>query len=401
MGAGKEMNPGWTVCVGGVLSAAALVALMWQWAVARRFPLGTRRDAAVGGQPSMVVLKPLRGVDTGLRGALETWLEQGYAGEFEVLFGVSDEGDPAAGLVKELLARGSDRGRGRLVICPEDLGANRKVSTLIQLARQARGEIWVVSDGDVAAPRDLLTQLAAHLGEPGVGLVNCLYRFASPRNAAMQCEAAAVNIDFWSQVLQSRSLGQMDYALGAVMAIRRDWLGRAGGFEAVADHLADDFQLGNRITRAGGRIVLCPVVVDCWEALRGWREVWDHQVRWARTIRVSRPVPWFCSLLSNATLWPVGWVAGAGFGGWLGWEAGWCGGWLAAVGAGLVLGLRGVQAWDLQRRFVPEVGWRVPVWMVWVKDGLAVLTWLASFLGNTVKWRGRTYRVDREGRLRA
>src|ERR1035437_635368 len=115
----------------------------------------------------------------------------------------------------------------------------------------------------------------------------------------MQWEAIAINADFWSQVLQSRSLKPLDFALGAVMATRRRQLEEIGGFAPLVDCLADDYQLGNRIARRGHPIALSPVVVECWSAPMGWAAVWKHQLRWARTIRVCQPAPYFFSLLSN------------------------------------------------------------------------------------------------------
>ena len=156
---------------------------------------------------------------------------------------------------------------------------------------------------------DFLQNLVDPFREPEVGLVNCFYRLANPATVAMRWEAIAINADFWSQVLQGRTMQPLDFALGAVMATRREALEEIGGFGALADYLADDFQLGNRIVRhAGKTIALCPVVVDCFSPPMNWREVWAHQLRWARTIRVCKPLPYALSILSNATLWPLLWV---------------------------------------------------------------------------------------------
>ena len=124
----------------------------------------------------------------------------------------------------------------------------------------------------------------------------------------MRCEAIAINADFWSQVLQAASLKPLDFALGAVMLTRRKLLAEIGGFTVLANCLADDYQLGHRIAQNGHRIALCPVVVECWHPPMNWYGVWKHQLRWARTIRVCQPVPYFFSILSNATLWPLLWL---------------------------------------------------------------------------------------------
>ena len=221
---------------------------------------------------------------------------------------------------------------------------------------------------------------------PAIGLVNCFYRLANPTTLAMQWEAIAINADFWSQVLQSRSLKPMDFALGAVMATRRQQLQEIGGFAALADCLADDYQLGNRIARRGYTIALSPVVVECWSAPMGWAAVWKHQLRWARTIRVCQPVPYFFSLLSNATLWPLLWLIVKP-------AAPVCACalccWLVRI---IDRAEPGTKIDQGRTRFAQ--GWLVPA-----KDLLQAAIWLLAFLGNRVEWRGRQMRLRRDGTL--
>src|SRR6185503_15343003 len=111
-------------------------------------------------------------------------------------------------------------------------------------------------------------------------------------------EEFAINCDFWSQVLQARSLKPLDFALGAVMITTQTRLRQIGAFPSLVDYLADDYQLGNQIAKAGGEIVICPIVVDCRSASMTLREVWSHHLRWARTIRVSQLIPYFLSILN-------------------------------------------------------------------------------------------------------
>jgi ceramide glucosyltransferase len=201
----------------------------------------------------------------------------------------------------------------------------------------------------------------------------------------MRWEAIAINADFWSQVLQSRSLQPLDFALGAVMVLRREQLAEIGGFHALADFLADDYQLGQRIARRGYRIELCPVVVECWSPRMSWGEVWRHQLRWARTIRVCQPVPYFFSVLSNATLWPLLWL-------------------LAHPSlkvlelslvfvAGRIISARFLQKW--LTRTTRDFDW----WLVPVKDVLQTAIWALAFAGNHIEWRGEHYRLQRDGTL--
>ena len=141
----------------------------------------------------------------------------------------------------------------------------------------------------------------------------------------MRWEAIAINADFWSSVLQAQSLKKVDFALGAVMALRVTQLREIGGFAMLADYLADDYQLGQQIARLGRRIVFSSVVVDCHESPMNWAQAWAHQVRWARTVRFCQPLLFFFSIVDNATFWPLLWLAAS----WL-WRS-------AATGRGLLV----------------------------------------------------------------
>jgi len=100
-------------------------------------------------------------------------------------------------------------------------------------------------------------------------------------NFGMRWEAFAINADFWSQVLQARSLKPHDFAMGAVMAMKRAPLDAIGGFASLADYLADDYQLGNKIAHADKEIVIWPEVVECRSATQNWKDEWNYQIRWA------------------------------------------------------------------------------------------------------------------------
>jgi len=370
-----------------LFAALALLSLgltLWLWIVARRFPLH-QRLADKSFAPAVTLLKPLKGCDTETAACLRSWLAQDYLGPMQFLFGVAAADDAVCEVVRTLLAEFPQRD-AQLVVCPEALGANAKVSTLIQLERRARHEVIVISDADVRAPEDFLSNAVAALREEKVGLVNCFYQLANPATTAMRWEAVAINADFWSSVLQSRSLAPLDFALGAAMVTRRKQLAEIGGFAAIVSCLADDYQLGHRIARCGHRIELTPVVVECWSAPMDWRAVWRHQLRWARTIRVSKPVGYFFSIVTNAILWPVLWVVA--FPGFL------------SVGFLLVcLIARILTALHLQWKLTLSAAGDAAWWLVPVKDLLAAATWLLAFTGNRIEWRGDRYRLRRDGTL--
>jgi ceramide glucosyltransferase len=271
------------------------------------------------------------------------------------------------------------------VICPETHGANAKISTLIQLERQVTGQIVIVSDADVFAPPDLLCEIVQPLADTSIGLVNCFYRLINTANFGMRWEAFAINADFWSQVLQAKSLKPLDFAMGAVMALPKKTLDAVGGFSALADYLADDYQLGNRVARSGQRILISSVIVECHSATLRWKDVWLHQTRWARTIRVSQPVPYFFSKLSNATFWPLLWMS---------FDPG-----LRSLGFGaFCIAVRMAEAFYCERKMTGRVQIS-SLWMAPLKDLLQIAIWITAFTGNRITWRGRAFRVQRDGKL--
>ncbi len=394
------------------LTFLALLSLglgLWQWTVTWRFRLH-HRDEELAAAPPVTVLKPLKGCDPETAACLESWLKQTYPAPVQFLFGVASAQDPVGDLVRQLLTRYPEAD-AQLVVCPEPLGPNAKVSTLIQLEPLIKHETLVISDADVWVPTDLLRQVVSPLADSKVGLVNCFYQIANPANVAMRWEAIAVNADFWSQVLQARSLKPLDFALGAVMATTQTQLKPIGGFASLVDYLADDYQLGQRVAATGACIELCPVVVECRSVPMGWREVWSHQLRWARTIRACQPVPYFFSILSNGTIWPLAW-----------WAVGqtypfhWpnflqfqrasvevlsqpvAGSWLA-LGLGVCLLVRILTALHLEARLTRSSAHVRYFGLVPIKDLLQFLIWGLAFIGNRVVWRGERFQILAGGKL--
>jgi len=398
----------------GGLATIGFFLLIWQWLAARRFPLH-QRTAGTSYAPPVTLLKSLKGVDAATEDCLRSWFEQDYLGEVQILFGVASPSDPVCGIIEKLTREFPNRDV-QLGIFHKLSGANAKIAKLAELERLAKHDILVISDADVRVPKDFLASAVAPMSVPEVGLVNCFYRLANPSTIAMQWEAIAINADFWSQVLQSQSIKPLDFALGAVMFTRRSLVKEIGGFKSLADCLADDYQLGNRIAVLGHRIVLSPIVVECWDPPMTWRSVWTHQLRWARTIRVSQPVPYFFSILSNAGLWAcVYFIIGL-----FGMQAHQAGGWIADAtgsvdisgysatmiqGAGpLVLGgffilARIIIAQSLQNRLTRGAYNGLYFWLVPIKDVLQAAIWLCAFSGDKIEWRGQVYRLQRDGTL--
>jgi ceramide glucosyltransferase len=335
-------------------------------------------DAAPQALAPVSILKPVRGLDPHFREAIESHAAQDYP-EYEVLFGVADLSDPAVPEIRKLIA--DFPGRRIRLVHTSTAAPNGKVGTLIDLAKEARYSLLLVNDSDVWVPADYLRRIVGPLEDPSVGLVTCLYR-ASSDHWPGRCEAIGIATEFAPTVLLAPLFGVNEFGLGATLLFRAADLRAIGGFEALAGYVADDYQIGLRIARLGRRVVISKLAVETRLAGRSWGEVWRHQVRWARTIRVSRPGGYAGRVIANAGLWSlVGLASGA---------------WWAALPllvlrmvVGVVVGAGIVGSRDVLRRF-----YLMPFWDLF---GLAV--WFWGLAGSTVEWRGERLHLTRDGRI--
>ena len=205
-------------------------------------------------------MKPVKGLDHDTSACLASFINQDYPHR-QILFGVADPADPVFPVLRELQGKHPDLDI-QIINCPQELGLNPKVSTLRQLLPHADHELIVISDSDVRAKPDLLTRLAAALQQPGVGLATCLYRSGPVQTTGGALEALSISADFIPSVAMAHYVEGINFALGAVMALPRHILARIGGFPAIADYLADDYQLGYLVSQAGLQVHLLPYVVE-------------------------------------------------------------------------------------------------------------------------------------------
>ncbi len=157
---------GWAQAVAGVTTALAVAGMGYfvaAWLAAQVFLAGRRREFAAGAVtgfgpaalPGVSILKSLKGLDPGMLEAFRSHCRQIYAGEYELLFGVSSLDDPAVEAVRQLQAEFSEQAI-RLVECPLRLGSNGKISTLVQMVPHARLEFLLINDSDITVgPRYL------------------------------------------------------------------------------------------------------------------------------------------------------------------------------------------------------------------------------------------------------
>jgi ceramide glucosyltransferase len=380
----KENSPSTMILLLILLVAALVYQVLALLSLARFF----RKPPAapmLSGAPGITVFKPVKGLAGETRECLESFLTQDYP-DYQVLFGVADPRDPVWPLLEDL-RRGAPPGRVEVVLCPETLGHNPKVSTLIQLEPRARHDLLVVADGDVKVGPDFLGQVATALRDPALGLVSCPYRAGRSCSLGAVLEALTISADFIPSVAVAHYVEGIRFALGAAMGLTRTALSRLGGFAALGDYLADDYQLGWQIHQAGFEVKLLPYVVETVDPDLSFRDYLAHQLRWSRTYRVCRPGGYFAYGITHALVFSLALLPMSGLAPWaLG---------LAAATLALRLGLAWLSEVVFLRGPLP-----VPALLLLpLKDLLSFGLWLASFLGNEVVWKGRRFRLTREGRL--
>jgi len=356
--------------------AAAAYFLLAVWAALRWL---TRKQPQAGAGPRGIsILKPVHGRDPRFYDAIASHARQDHP-EFEILFGVSNPEDSALPDIRRLQREFPAVPIAVYTVATQ--AANAKAGVLAELARHARHPLLLVNDGDIRVAPGYLRAVAAPLDDPAVGLVTCLYR-AHAESWAARAEALGIATEFAPSVLVARLLGVAEFALGSTMAFRAEDLRAIGGFQAIEDYLADDYQLGRHISQLGRRIELSREVVETDLGGGSWRHTWRHQLRWSRTIRVSRPSGYFGYVVTHATLWAlVAFAAGA-------WTAG-----VAALGLRMIAGVA-TGAGVLGDRQV----WR-DFWMIPLRDLFGFAVWLGGLFGDEVEWRGQRLKLRRDGRI--
>ncbi len=322
------------------------------------------------------ILKPVRGRDDAFYEAIRSHALQDYPC-FEILFGVRDPADPALADIGRLIGEFPHIPIRIVSEAPET--PNGKVGMLIALAAQAAHPVLLVNDSDIAVEPDYLRRVLGPMTDPGVGVVTCLYR-ASGRNLPTRFEALGVATSFVPSLLVARTLGVAEFALGSTLAFRAEDLRRIGGFAVIADYLADDYQLGARISATGRRVVLADCAVETNLGAGSWQSVWHHQVRWSRTVRVSRGAGYAGSVITHAALWSL--VASAA---------------PSLHPAALLCYALRVTAALLASRIV---GQRSVAWyLLPFRDLFETAVWAAGLFGTTVHWRGRVLTLRADGRI--
>jgi ceramide glucosyltransferase len=373
------------IAVGSLSAAAAYAILAVVAAIVWRLP---RRRVALVTLPPVTILKPLCGAEPGLYANLRSFCRQDYP-QFQIVFGIADEADPACAVARQLQGEFPDTPID-VVIDSRVHGSNGKISNLINMLAAARHDLLVMADSDCTVGPDYLDRVTAPLQSPAVGLVTCLYRGMPARSIWSRIGAMYINEWYVPQVLLAWLFGHEGYVSGQTIALRRATLAAIGGFEALADHLAEDHQMGLRVRAQGLRVVLSPYLVLGEFHEQNLEAVTRHELRWMRTLRALAPrsMRWIFVTFSlplalvglsvAATRPPISTVAWVLF--------------LLTVAARLAVHL--VHRWHRDRSLLTDL------WLVPARDLLLCWVWWRSMFGSQVNWRGSEFVVKADGTMR-
>lgn len=366
------------------------IAALWS---ARSFV--RRRPSATVFAPGVSILKPVKGFDPGMYEAFASHCRQSYAGDYEILFGASNLEDPAVEAIHRLQAEFPEHSI-RLVLCPEKLGANGKISNIAQIAPHARYEYLVVNDSDILVSAYYLSRIMNEFGgdaekqhkKKPVGLVTAPYRGHAHRTIGSKMEALGIATDFFPGVLTALKLDkEIRFGLGSTLAVSKPALAAIGGFEPLVNTLADDYQIGLRIAQAGFAVSLSHEVVTTSVPAYTLGGFFDHQLRWARSIRDSRKLGYLGLAFTFVLPWAI----------------------LNALASGLSLESLALLSFACLARVTMALAIGVgllddrqvlrDLWLLPLRDLAALWIWVWSFAGNTVTWRGEVFHLE-EGNLK-
>jgi ceramide glucosyltransferase len=375
--------PGWRLLILVIAVAPLAYYATATFAALRFFGRERARKIALY-TPAASLLKPVHGVDFGSYENFASFCTQDYP-DYEILFGVGDASDPALPLIQRLMTEFPQR-RISLFVGAERIGANRKVNMLARLTREAQHDVLVLTDGDIRVSRNYLGEVLAPLADRSVGAVTALYQGIAERNLAAELEAVGAASDFFAGVLMADWMEGMTFGLGASIVTTREWVTKIGGFAAIADMLADDYELGHRIANVGGKVLLSREAVWTMYPAQTARGFWQHQLRWARTVRLCRPLSFAGLIFTHGLPWAV--LAAL-----IAPEP-----WIAAAYVIAYVVLRLTMAWTVGVWGIGDEVLRRKMFLVPVRDAIYFVVWLASFGSNRINWGGEEF-IIRQGRL--
>ena len=338
--------------------------------------------------PPVSILKPVRGVDCEAYENFASYCLLDYP-EYELIFAVADSSDPAVPVIEKLQTN-FQRCSIRLIKGAERIGANNKVNSLCRLVGEAKYDLVVMSDSDVRVDPDYLETVVRPFADPQVGAVTAFCRCITGGSVAADLGALGMHLDSAPSALVARMLeGKMQFAFGWTMATTKRRLSEIGGWQAMANHHSDDFELGNRIARRGYTVELMRKPVWMVFPKETIEQYFRHELRWSIGLKNVRPTAYRWLLLTHGLPWALLAAAVAARAGW---------GSVAAAHLIAYLSLRLGLAWTTGVWGLGDRGTTKRLWLVPLRDAITFIVWVCGFFSEKIMWRGLVYRV-KNGKL--
>jgi ceramide glucosyltransferase len=326
--------------------------------------------------PPVSLLVPLHGAEFDLEANLRAFALQDYP-ECQLVLGVARSDDGALAIAQRVVAALPDRNID--INVGEVTGArNPKIANVLSMMRLVRHKVLILADSDTRVTPTYVRSVTTPLRDPGVGVVTCLFAGVPNGTLSSKLGAMFMNEQFIPSVLVNRLFGPPRHCLGPTNAIRSEVLAEIGGFEALAPHLADDFMLGSFVAAGGSRIVISRYVVRTIVSDANLAALWDHELRWHRTIRGVQPAGYAGMFLTYPV--PLALLA-----------------FLLApqVETAAIVLVAAVARIALQR--VSARALRVTAasaWLVLPRDLFGIASWACGLAGRAVRWRGAQLHLE-------
>lgn len=368
-----------------ILTVAGLVYTMLAFLAARNYSRA-RRTPQPAEYPPVTILKPVKGADAGMYKDFASHCHQEYPGEYEIIFGVRRMEDDAVPIIQRLQAEFPNHAI-RLVVCPDQLGTNGKISTVVQMLPHANYDYLLINDSDIRVSpqylRKVMLQFFSNGSPRPVGMVTALYRGRSHKTIGSRLEALGISTDFMVGVLMARWLEKgINFGMGSTLAVTRKALDAIGGFEPLLDYLGDDYELGTRIAKAGFRVRLSREVVETSVPSYRFSKFFEHQLRWARNLRDARHAGYWGMLVTFGLPWALLNVVATGIS-------------LSSIALlSMMLLARVALALSVGVGLLEDRGVLRYLWLLPLRDCVALVLWFWSFADDHIEWRGERFLLN-------
>ncbi|MBW4643577.1 MAG: bacteriohopanetetrol glucosamine biosynthesis glycosyltransferase HpnI [Goleter apudmare HA4340-LM2] len=336
--------------------------------------------------PPISVLKPICGLDRDTEINLASFCQQDYP-QYQIIFAVRDRHDPVIEVIQKIIQQFPDVDV-QLVVSDHVIGTNLKVSNLANAVTAAKYEILLIADSDIRVGKDYLRRVIQPLQAESVGVVTCLYR-SLVQGWVTTLEAVGTATDFHAGVLVSNHSAGIKFAFGSTIVIRKQILEAIGGFGAIADYLADDFQLGHLPAQAGYKVVLSNYIVDHVLDRSTLANAIHRQIRWARCIRVSQPWGYLGLLFGYGTVTSLLLLLAT---------RGSIFGWIVLAVTWL---MRLLMGWVVGVKILHDPTVKKFLWIIPGRDLISFAIWCLGFVSSTIEWRGQQLKLNKGGKMTA